>query len=36
MINFDTLPTSNEFKLEADVYLAHIAPKEQTEDFDTL
>lgn len=28
MINFDALPTSNEFKVEADVYMAHIEKAE--------
>ena len=35
MINFDTLPTSNEFKLEADVYLAHIEKAEMRTPKDT-
>ena len=28
MINFDSLPTSNEYSIEADVYLAHIEKAE--------
>lgn len=35
MINFDSLPTSNEFKLEADVYLAHIEKAEMRTPKDT-